>query len=322
MLVDLHGQNAHQSLLAADLQRALRRRVRRLRGARARNRRMRGAIGARRVAKRDAATARSAGIDGGARASRSAPARARSARGDRRRVDGAVAGPDAARARRRAARSRGRRGRGACRRRCRAGAPARRTDREARRDRRPRPCARRDRRAARACAHRAHRSRARAPRLSRQARSRSGGARRASRTRLAAIHDVARKYRVRPEALPELLVDTEARLEALADSADVAALDKRVAIAEAAFRALADELSRKRELAANELETRVTDAMQELAMKDGRLEIALVPLAAPASYGNEQIDSASRAIRSSRWGRSQKSPRAASCRGSRSRSRS
>jgi len=30
--------------------------------------------------------------------------------------------------------------------------------------------------------------------------------------RLAAIHDVARKYRVRPEALPALLTDTEARL--------------------------------------------------------------------------------------------------------------
>ena len=108
--------------------------------------------------------------------------------------------------------------------------------------------------------------------------------------RLAAIHDVARKYRVRPEALPELFVDTEARLQALADSADIAALDKRVAIAEADFQALADQLSRKRELAANELETRVTDAMQELAMKGGRLEIALVPLAAPASYGNEHVE--------------------------------
>ena len=108
--------------------------------------------------------------------------------------------------------------------------------------------------------------------------------------RLAAIHDVARKYRVRPEALPELFVDTEARLQALADSADIAALDKRVAIAERDFQALADQLSRKRELAANELETRVTDAMQELAMKGGRLEIALVPLAAPASYGNEHVE--------------------------------
>ncbi len=109
-------------------------------------------------------------------------------------------------------------------------------------------------------------------------------------TRLAAIHEVARKYRVRPEALPELLVDTEARLQALADSADIAVLDKRAAIAETDLRALADELSRKRELAANELETRVTDAMQDLAMKDGRLEIALVPLTVPASYGNEQIE--------------------------------
>ena len=108
--------------------------------------------------------------------------------------------------------------------------------------------------------------------------------------RLAAIHDVARKYRVRPEALPALLADTEARLAALAESADAATLAKRAAEAEARYRAAAGQLSAKREFAAHELEVRVTEAMQNLAMAGGRLEIALEPLAAPAGYGLEQIE--------------------------------
>ena len=95
---------------------------------------------------------------------------------------------------------------------------------------------------------------------------------------------------MRPEALPALLAETEARLAALAESADAATLAQRAAEAEARYRALAGELSAKREFAAHELATRVTEAMQTLAMAGGRLEIALEPLAAPASYGLEQVE--------------------------------
>ena len=108
--------------------------------------------------------------------------------------------------------------------------------------------------------------------------------------RLSAIHDAARRYRVRAEALPELLAETQSRLAAIAESADAAALGRRAAVAEAAFRALADELSNKRKFAASELAHRVTAAMQELAMAGGRFEVALPPLATPASYGLEQTE--------------------------------
>ena len=108
--------------------------------------------------------------------------------------------------------------------------------------------------------------------------------------RLAAIHDIARKFRVRPEALPALLTDTEARLAVLADSADATKLARRAEEAGAVYRTLAGELSAKREFSADELETRVTEAMQHLAMTGGRLEIALEPLAAPASFGFEQVE--------------------------------
>jgi len=108
--------------------------------------------------------------------------------------------------------------------------------------------------------------------------------------RQAAILDVARKHRVRPEALPDLQVETETRLAALTQASDHDALAKRAAGAEAAWRRLANELTKKRRFAAHELENRVTHAMQELAMKGGRFEIALVPLAAPTSHGCEQAE--------------------------------
>src|SRR6185369_10163803 len=108
--------------------------------------------------------------------------------------------------------------------------------------------------------------------------------------RLAAIHDTARRHRVRPEALPELTAQTEARLAALAESGDAAKLAKRAAQAQATFDAVADQLTKKREFAASELAHRVTATMQELAMAGGRFEIALNPVDSPASYGKEQVE--------------------------------
>ena len=108
--------------------------------------------------------------------------------------------------------------------------------------------------------------------------------------RQAAIHDVARKYRTRPEALPDLLLQTDARLAALDQATDSEALAKRATATEAAWRRLAHELTKKRRFAAHELEGRVTHAMQELAMKGGRLEIALLPLATPTSHGSELLE--------------------------------
>jgi DNA repair protein RecN (Recombination protein N) len=108
--------------------------------------------------------------------------------------------------------------------------------------------------------------------------------------RLASIHDTARKYRVRPEALPALLAETDARMLALAEAADESALARRAAEAEQHYRALAKPLSAKRRFAANELAHRVTEAMQELAMAGGRLEVELVAESTPASHGLERVE--------------------------------
>lgn len=108
--------------------------------------------------------------------------------------------------------------------------------------------------------------------------------------RLAAIHDAARRFRTRAEALPDLLADTEARLASIAESSDAEALAARAAAAEREFQMLAGQLSAARLRSAQVLGERVTAAMQELAMAGGRFEIALVPLANPASYGCEQVE--------------------------------
>jgi len=108
--------------------------------------------------------------------------------------------------------------------------------------------------------------------------------------RLSALHDVARKHRVKPDALEGLLASTEAALAELAASSDVDALTRRTKAAEAAFLALAQQLRAKRRFAASELEHRVTSAMRTLAMAGGRLEIALDALETPTAHGLDAIE--------------------------------
>ena len=108
--------------------------------------------------------------------------------------------------------------------------------------------------------------------------------------RLAALHDVARKHRVKPEALRALLAETEARLAALSESADARALAERAATAERDYRNTATQLSKKRRFHGNELAHRVTDALQALAMAGGRFEVAVEPNGHPASYGVDDIE--------------------------------
>lgn len=108
--------------------------------------------------------------------------------------------------------------------------------------------------------------------------------------RLAALHQAGRKFRVRPDELPALHARTLAEAAALAVSADIAGLTQRAVAAEKYYRGLATQLSKKRRLAAVDLATRVTVAMQELAMAGGRLDVALLPLAEPTAAGLEQVE--------------------------------
>ncbi len=108
--------------------------------------------------------------------------------------------------------------------------------------------------------------------------------------RLSAIHDLARKYRVRAEALPDLLAQAEARLNELKSTLDHDALVRREREAEDEFHRLARDLTGKRLLAANDLSIQVTRKLAALAMAGGTFQTRVSALDAPASYGLEQVD--------------------------------
>lgn len=108
--------------------------------------------------------------------------------------------------------------------------------------------------------------------------------------RMQALHAAARKYRTEVDELPKLLQETSERLEALTASQNIEALREKVKEQEASYLKLAKQLSQKRNKAATDLSKLVTDAMQNLSMAGGRLEIALTPLNEGGSNGLEQIE--------------------------------
>ena len=108
--------------------------------------------------------------------------------------------------------------------------------------------------------------------------------------RMQALHTSARKYRTEVNELPKLLLETADRLDALTASQNMEALREKVKQEEAAYLKLAKQLSQKREVAAADLGKLVTDAMQNLSMAGGQLQIALTPLSEGGSFGLEQIE--------------------------------
>jgi len=108
--------------------------------------------------------------------------------------------------------------------------------------------------------------------------------------RMQALHGAARKYRTDADSLPALLEDTAERLDALTASQNIEALREQVKQEESAYQKLAKQLSQKRNKSAAELGKLITDAMQDLSMAGGKLEIALTPLNEGGSHGLEQVE--------------------------------
>jgi DNA repair protein RecN (Recombination protein N) len=107
--------------------------------------------------------------------------------------------------------------------------------------------------------------------------------------RMDALHSTARKFRVTPEELPEEHATLKARLRQLADATDVDGLRRQEEGAKAAYMEMARRLSATRQEAAKRLGEQVSEAMQELSMSGGRFVIALNPCE-PAAYGIEQVE--------------------------------
>jgi DNA repair protein RecN (Recombination protein N) len=108
--------------------------------------------------------------------------------------------------------------------------------------------------------------------------------------RIEALHAAARRYRVAPEALPEKWKQAGQRLAELALSVDAEALQREVAAARARYDAVAARLSAKRRSAAQALSRAVTAAMQQLAMAGGKFSVALHGLEEPGASGAEDVE--------------------------------
>lgn len=108
--------------------------------------------------------------------------------------------------------------------------------------------------------------------------------------RLQSLHSMARKYRVAPEELPNLWAERAAQLATLEQAQDMAALEAQAKEAEADYRKVATQLSAQRKKAATALSKAVTEAMQGLSMAGGRFEIALNPLDVGQAFGLEQVE--------------------------------
>jgi DNA repair protein RecN (Recombination protein N) len=108
--------------------------------------------------------------------------------------------------------------------------------------------------------------------------------------RMQVITAMARKYRVSPQGLPDVLADSALRLERLTRQSDPEALAREEAVARDIFMKAARVLSAERYKVARELSAAVTEAMQSLAMGGSRFDISLRPAEEGCASGLETVE--------------------------------
>ncbi|MFM7484878.1 MAG: DNA repair protein RecN [Burkholderiaceae bacterium] len=107
--------------------------------------------------------------------------------------------------------------------------------------------------------------------------------------RMEALHSASRKFHVAPEQLSQEFEQLSMRLQQLSDATDLDALRAQEQVLAEAYHASAKLLSKARAAAAKSLSAAVTAAMQDLSMSGGRFDIALHTIE-PAAHGVEQIE--------------------------------
>ncbi|MDR1163024.1 MAG: DNA repair protein RecN [Candidatus Accumulibacter sp.] len=109
-------------------------------------------------------------------------------------------------------------------------------------------------------------------------------------SRIEAILACARKFRTKPENLPELLRQCQEKMLAFREASDTVALEAREKTLRLRFDASAHALSAKRAEAAERLGTEISRIMQDLALGGGRFEAALSPLKIGGAQGFEKVE--------------------------------
>jgi DNA repair protein RecN (Recombination protein N) len=110
--------------------------------------------------------------------------------------------------------------------------------------------------------------------------------------RLSAIYDLARKHRIQPEELPELVDKLSAELDQLqGGDAKLDQLSRQVEQAESHYRHLAEQLSGKRAKAGTALAKQVNEQLKLLAMENAKFNVSLIPLGdKPGANGLEEVE--------------------------------
>ena len=110
-------------------------------------------------------------------------------------------------------------------------------------------------------------------------------------TRLAAMHDMARKHRVDAEELPELTERLRGELHQIEHADDaLEELQQRVNTKFAELKALAKKLTSARKRAGKSLSQQVSKNMQQLGMPEGSFSIRMDKLEMPGPVGAERIE--------------------------------
>ncbi len=107
--------------------------------------------------------------------------------------------------------------------------------------------------------------------------------------RVSAIFSTARKFKTEPEELPALLAQWQEKLQHVQHPFDLQALQEKSSQAKQQYETLAEQLSAARRKTSAQLSKQVTQAMQSLAMQGGRFEAALTPCP-PHAHGLEQVE--------------------------------
>ncbi|MGD8407597.1 MAG: DNA repair protein RecN [Thiohalophilus sp.] len=96
--------------------------------------------------------------------------------------------------------------------------------------------------------------------------------------RLSDLHALARKHHVSPEELPGVLPELQQQLDTLEDAdVQLGQLQQALEAAENEYRQLAEQLSAGRKQAAGRLAEQVSNSMQTLGMEGGRFDVELEP---------------------------------------------
>lgn len=110
-------------------------------------------------------------------------------------------------------------------------------------------------------------------------------------SRLDKIHELARKHKVKPEALPEQLVLLSSQLNQLEGGQEQhELLQKKKSELLHKYKKLAEKLSKKRKSTANKIALAVTDKMQDLGM-GGKFDISIEAIegVTPNQFGMDKI---------------------------------